>query len=131
MYINKNSLIINNLNIGQYLIEVEYGYNKVWGNDTGRNLKFKMTGTFGGVVVKLRLKFRKLSQTELELLAPILDSAFQTTSYYDPVLRRQNPIETYTGDWATLNRSTFTNVAKANESFTISVIATTPRESVS
>lgn len=127
MFIDKESLIINNVSMGQYLLQVEYGYSKVWGPDTGRNLKFKMTGTFGGVVVKLKLTFRKLTQAELELLAPILDSAWQQTTYYDPV-KRTRTMETYTGDWATLNKSTFIKHAKANESFDISVIATEPRE---
>lgn len=130
MYTDKNALIINNLNMGQYLTEVEFGFNKMWGSDSGRNLLAEMSGTFLGVVVKLRLTFKPLTQSELETIAPILDSAWQTTSYYDPVLRRQNPIQTYTGDWSTLNKNIFTNVARANESFSISVIATKPRESV-
>lgn len=127
MFIDKNSLIINGVNMGQYLVQVEYGYNKVWGPDTGRNLKFKMTGTFGGIVVKLRLTFAKLTQQELETLAPILDSPWQQTTYYDPV-KHTRTMETYTGDWATLNKTTFVNNARANESFDISVIATAPRE---
>lgn len=127
MFIDANSLIINGVNMGQYLLQVEYGYNKVWGPDTGRNLKAKTTGTFLGVVVKLKLTFRKLTRQELELLAPILDSAWQQTTYYDPI-KGTRTMETYTGDWAILNKSTFIKHAKANESFDISVIATEPRE---
>lgn len=130
MFLNKDSIKINDNSIGKYLLQVEYGYNKAWGPDTGRNMKAKISGTFLGVVPKLRLTFGKTTQEELEFLAPILDSAFQTTTYYDPVLKRNNPIETYTGDWATLNKNTFTNVARANESFEISVIATEPREEI-
>ena len=128
MFVDKDSFLINNLSIGKYVTEIEFGYNKMWGPDSGRNLKAKMSGTFLGVVPKFRLNFIKLTQQELETLAPILDSAFQNTTYYDPVLKRMNTIETYTGDWATLNRNTFTDVARANESFSISVIATEPRE---
>ena len=29
MFIDKNSLAINGVNIGQYLLQVEYGYNKI------------------------------------------------------------------------------------------------------
>ena len=130
MYINENSLIIDGLNMGEYLTQVEFGFNKVWGPESGRNLKSIMSGTFLGIVVKLKLTFKPTTQEELELLAPILDSPSQSTSYYDPVLKRQNIIETYTGDWATLNKNVFSNVARANESFTISVIAIAPRESV-
>ena len=128
MFINKDSFLINNISIGQYVTEIEYGYNKMWGPDSGRNLKAKMSGTFLGVIPKFRLNFIPLTQEELELLAPILDSAYQNTTYYDPVLKQMTTIETYTGDWATLNKNTFTNVARANESFNISVIATEPRE---
>lgn len=81
------------------------------------------TGTLIGVFPKLKFTFRKLTQKELEYLAPILDSATQNTTYYDPYLKRLYTMSTYTGDWATRNRNTFTNVAKANESFSISFIA--------
>lgn len=127
MFLDKDSLFINNVNLGQYLVEVEYRYNKTWGKDSGRNLLAEMSGTFLGVVVKLKLTFRKLTQQELELLAPILDSAWQQTTYYDPVKKAMTTMDTYTGDWATLNKSTFINHAKANESFSISVIAVRPR----
>lgn len=127
MFLDKDSLFINNVNLGQYLVEVEYGYNKTWGKDSGRNLLAEMSGTFLGVTVKLKLTFGKLTQQELELLAPILDSAWQQTTYYDPVKKAMTTIDTYTGDWATLNKSTFINHARANESFSISVIAVKPR----
>lgn len=127
MFIDKNSLIINGVSMGQYLLQVEYDYNKMWGPDTGRNLKAKMSGSYLGVVPKLRLTFGKLTQAELELIAPILDSAWQTTTYYDPV-KGERAMETYTGDWKTLNKTTFVRHARANESFDISVIAVEPRE---
>lgn len=128
MLIDKNSLKVNGVDFAQYITEVEFGYNKMWGPDSGRNMKARMSGTYLGVIVKLKLNFRKLTQIELENVAPILDSAWQETTYYDPKLKRLNTIETYTGDWATRNRNTFTNVAKANEPFEISVIAVEPRE---
>lgn len=127
MYINENSLIINNVNMAPYIESVEFGYNKMW-SDAGRNMKAKMTGTFLGIVVKLRLNFKPTTQAELEILAPILDSSSQTTSYYDPLLKTQNSISTYTGDWSTLNKNVFSNVARANGKFSISVIAIEPRE---
>lgn len=132
MFINKDSLQIkksggNYVNLGQYLTQVEYGYNKLWGNDTGRNLKGKTVGTFLGIVPKLRLSFAELTQEELETISPILNSPWQTTKFYSPDDRQMIEIATYTGDWATINKNIFTNVARANESFEISVIATTPR----
>lgn len=123
MFIDKDSLIIDGINMGQYITEVEYGYNKLWANDSGRNLAGVQTGTLIGIFVKLKVNFKKLTQSELELIAPILDKATQNVTYYDPVKKSKITISTYTGDWATLNRNTFTNVAKANESFSISFIA--------
>lgn len=128
MLIDANSLIINGVYMAQYLLQIEYGWNKMWGPDTGRNMKAKMSGTYLGVVPKLKLTFRKLTQAELELLAPILDTAWQSTTYYDPVLHRNETIETYTGDWETLQKTTFALKAKPMESFSISVIATEPRD---
>lgn len=127
MFIDKNSLIINNVYMGDYLLEVEYGYNKLWSNDSGRNLAGDQTGTLIGIYPKLKLTFAPLTQAELELIAPILDSPIQNTIYYDPVKQALTSMSTYTGDWATTNRNTFTNVARANESFSISVIARSRR----
>lgn len=123
MYINKDSLIIEGLNLGEYITEVEYGYNKLWANDAGRTLAGSQSGTLIGIFPKLRVNFKKLTQEELELIAPILDQATQNIQYYDPVKRVMTTMSTYTGDWATLNRNTFTNVARANESFSISFIS--------
>lgn len=127
MYLNKNSLSIDGVNMGNYLLEVEYGYNKLWSNDSGRNLAGTQTGTLIGIFPKLKLTFAPLTQAELETIAPILDRATQNTTYYDPVKRAMTTMSTYTGDWATTNRNTFTNVARANESFSISVIARSRR----
>lgn len=124
MLLNKDSLKVRGVdNFTNYITQVEYGYNKLWGPDSGRNMAFKQVGTLGGIFPKLKISFRKLSQQELEAIAPTLDSASQFVTYYDPVLRRLYEMETYTGDWATRNMNTFTNVAKANESFEISFIA--------
>ena len=127
MYIDKNSLIIDGVNMGQYLTEVEYGYNKLWGEDSGRNLNGDQTGSFLGVFPKLRLTFRELTQAELEILVPILDTATQNVTYYDPYKKALTTMTTYTGDWATTNKNIFTNVANANESFQISFIARSKR----
>jgi hypothetical protein len=123
MFINGDSLIIDGINMGKYVTEVEYGYNKLWASDSGRNLAGVQSGTLIGIFPKLKVNFRKLTKAELEMIAPILDKPTQNVTYYDPVLKRAYTMSTYTGDWATLNRNTFENVAKANESFSISFIA--------
>lgn len=128
MYVDKDSLIINGLNMGKYVSEVEFGYNKLWGPESGRNLNGDNSpNTFIGIYPKLRLTFIPTTQEELETLAPILDSPVQNTTYYDPVLKSKTTISTYTGDWATSNKNTFSNVARANSSFNISVIANKKR----
>ena len=38
MFIDKDSIIINNINMGDYLIQADFEYNKLWSSDTGRNL---------------------------------------------------------------------------------------------
>ena len=127
MYIDKNSLTINSVNMGEYLTEVEFGYNKLWSEDSGRNLSGSQSGTLIGIFVKLRLSFRDLSKNELETLVPILDAPTQSVTYYDPYKKASNTITTYTGDWSTTNKNIFSNVAYANEPFQISFIAVNRR----
>lgn len=122
MYLDKDSFIMDGLNMGKYLTEVEFAYNKLWASDSGRNLAGTQSGTLIGIFPKFKLSFRKLTKEELQLIAPILDKATQNTTYNDPI-KGKITISTYTGDWSTLNRSTFDNVANANEPFSISVIA--------
>lgn len=128
MFLNKDSLIVDGIeNFGNYLLEVEYGYNKMWAGDSGRNLKGSNSGTFLGIFPKLRMTFKSTTQEELENLAQVLDEPEQFVTYYDPKLKRMYRMSTYTGDWATRNRSTFTNNARANQSFQISFIANEAR----
>lgn len=119
MFINANSITINGVSMGQYLLSAKYEYNKLWGSDTGRNLKGKFTGTLVGIFPKLILTFRKLTKSEMNIIAPILDSASQTVQYYDPKLNDTKTITTYTGDWSYENKKIVTK----NESFECSFIA--------
>lgn len=122
MFINKNSIVINNVNMGQYLVEAEYQYNKLWGSDSGRNLAGEQSGTLLGIFPKLVLTFKKLSKSELEVIAPILDSATQSVTYYDPVKRANTTMDTYTGDWKVTNTS-IVDEDRLNEGFNVSFIA--------
>ena len=123
MFIDKDSLIVNGVNFAEYVTEVKYGYNKLWAEDSGRNLAGTQSGTLIGIFPKLEVSFKKLTREELETIAPILDKATQNVTYYDPIKKGLYTMSTYTGDWATLNRNTFENVARANEAFSISFIA--------
>ena len=103
MLLDKNSLVINGVKMAQYLTSVVYNYNKLWGEDSGRTLNGSMVATLVGTVIKIECSFRKLTKAELEVIAPILDSATQTVTYYDPVKKANTTIETYTGDWNITN----------------------------
>lgn len=118
MFVDKDSIIINNISMGQYLVQADYEYNKLWASDSGRNLAGKQTGTLIGVFPKLVLQFRSLSRDELHLLAPILDSARQVVQYYDDNKGANITMETYTGDWKITNK----NIGK-NEGFSCSFIS--------
>lgn len=105
MYIDSNSLVINGLNMGSFILEAKFGYHKLWSEDSGRNLAGTQSGTLIGIFPKITVQFKKLSQSELEIIAPILDSSIQNVTYYDPNKQSNITISTYTGDWELLNRS--------------------------
>lgn len=141
MFTDKDSIQVkvgygNYISLGQYLVEAKFQYNKLWGEDTGRNLAGKQTGTLIGIFPKLVLEFRKLTKEELEIIVPILDASKQTVKYYDPYKRAINTMETYTGDYEISNKNlvgTFvdnngiTSIRK-NEGFSVSFIAREKRQ---
>ena len=126
MFINKNSIIINGVNMGQYIVEAKFGYNKLWSSDSGRNLAGVQSGTLVGIFPKLILQFRKLTKSELEIIVPILDSATQSVTYYDPNKKQNITMTTYTGDYEIVNKSIIDSNRK-NEGFSCSFIAVRKR----
>ena len=122
MFIDKNSIIINGISMGQYIVEARYSYNKLWASDSGRNLAGVQSGTLIGIFPKIILEFRPLTKSELELLAPVLDSARQNTTYYDPYKKAYLTMETYTGDYEISNKNII-DEDKKNVGFSISFIA--------
>lgn len=122
MFVNKDSIIINDISMGQYLVQADYEYNKLWASDSGRNLAGEQTGTLIGIFPKLVLQFRKLTKDEVHLLAPILDSARQTVQYYDDNKGAMVTMTTYTGDWKLVNKG-----IEQNEPFSCSFISTKKR----
>ena len=125
MFINKDSLIVNNINLGKYIVEARYGYNKLWSSDSGRNLAGTQSGTLIGIFPKIVVQFRKLTQTELETLVPVLDSVRQTVQYYDPNKKAMTTMTTYTGDYEVINKGIIGHIK--NEGFQISFISTKRR----
>ena len=125
MFIDKDSLIVNGINLGRYIVQATYSYNKLWSNDSGRNLAGVQSGTLIGIFPKIVVQFRKLTQTELETLAPVLDSARQTVKYYDPNKKAMTTMTTYTGDYEIVNKGIVGHIK--NEGFQISFISTKRR----
>ena len=126
MFINKDSITINSVSMGQYIVEAKYSYNKLWASDSGRNLAGAMVGTLIGIFPKIILQFRKLTKDELEIITPILDSASQSVTYYDPTKKQNVTMTTYTGDYEIVNK-TIIKSGRKNEGFSCSFIATRKR----
>lgn len=126
MFVNKNSIIINGVNMGDYIVQAQYGYNKLWSNDTGRNLAGVQSGTLIGIFPKIILQFKPLTKSELEIIVPILDRPSQTVTYYDPNKKTNVTMTTYTGDYEVVNKNIISgNVT--NEGFSCSFISTRKR----
>jgi len=127
MLIDINSLVINSVNMGNYITEARISYNKVWGDDTGRNtLSGNFTGTLKGIFPKITVQFAPLNQTDIEALVQILDSATQSVTYYDPYKKQSVSMTTYSSDYELLYKNLMDNGANA-EGFSCSFIATKKR----
>lgn len=131
MFIDKNSITItvdnNTINIGQYLVQATYQFNKLYGQDTGRNLAGRFSGTLIGIFPKLIFQFRALTKSELETIVTILDAPRQSVTYYDPLKKTYVTMQTYTGDYEIINKNIIDNDSK-NEPFSCSFIAVSKRE---
>lgn len=131
MFIDTDSIKVNNISLGPYLVEAKYSYNKLWGKDTGRNLAGTNSGTLIGIFPKIVCQFRKLTKSELEYLVPIFDSPTQNLRYYDPNKKAYVTMSTYTGDYEITNRYIINNEsynnAHKNLGFSISFIANKKR----
>lgn len=100
MFIDKNSLIINDLNMSKYITEATFGFYDTWSSDTGYNtLSGNFTGTFKGTYPKITIKFAKsLSIEDLKILTTtIFRTVTQTITYDDPDGTRKT-INTHKGD---------------------------------
>ena len=126
MFINKNSITINGVSMGQYILEAQFGYNKLWAEDSGRNLAGVMSGTLLGVFPKIVLQFGRLTKEQIETITPILDSPRQTVTYYDPNKKANVTMETYTGDYEIVNKSIIDS-KHTNEGFSCSFISISAR----
>lgn len=122
LFIEKNSIVINGISMGQYIVEAKYEYHKLWAPDSGRNLAGAQTGTLIGIFPKIILQFKSLTRNEFEFLIPILDGPRQTVTYYDPSKKQNITMETYSGEYEILNRHIITDTTK-NKGFSCSFIS--------
>ena len=118
MFLNKDSLYMDNISMGKYLTQVKYGYHKLWSSDSGRALSGKQSGTLIGIFPKFTLSFRSLTEKELTYLEPHFDNARQTIKYIDPNKNKEISIETYSGDWEIVYKN-----IKKGQAFDLSFIA--------
>lgn len=123
MYISKDSLIINNINVGKYITEATFGFYDTWSSDTGFNtLSGNFVGTFKGTYPKITIKFAKsLSIDDLKILTTsIFRTTSQTIIYDDPDGTRKT-ITTHKGDLAIK----FTGIKK-KEAFSYDFVGNNP-----
>lgn len=107
MVINKDSIVASytksgttkTFKLAPYLTKANFGYNKEWDADAGRNLAKSVVGSFD-IFPKIICYFKPLNKEELDELSPLFNSSIQSFTYYDPELRRLNTMNTYTGNWA-------------------------------
>ena len=118
MFVDKDSIKVNGISFGKYLTQADFQYNKLWAEDSGRNLAGTQSGTLIGIFPKIEMQFRRLTKEEVHEIALILDSASQTVQYYDDNKGQSVSMDTYTGDWTLSNKS-----INVNEPFSISFIA--------
>ena len=122
MFIESGSIQIDGVDISNYIIDVEYSYNKLWSQNTGRSLSGKMTGKLLGIFPKFIVQFRPLTKNEIVTISRLLDKATQNFRYYDVNENQYKTIKTYTGDWSVKNQN-----INENEPFSVSFIAVNRR----
>lgn len=131
MFIDENSIQIkvgngSYVNMGQYISSAKYGFHKLWSEDSGRALSGKMVGSLKGIFPKITLSFNPLTKSQLEEITDILDSAYQTTKYYDPKKKQYVEMATYSNDWENNNKNIIEGAVR-NQPFEWSVIAVEKR----
>jgi len=88
MLLDKNSLIIDGINMAKYLTKVTFGYHKIWSSDTGRNMAGTNSGTLVGIFPKITMTFRKLNDEEIGTVLSLFNKAENKVTFYNPDLNR-------------------------------------------
>jgi|GEM_PF-3341798 len=105
---------------GMILTPFKIGRPKLWGDDTGRLMSGEMTGTLKGIFPKLTVIFAPKNESDLEKLCNILDTAWQTIEYYNPIQHKVVQLGTYTNDYEV----SIINAVPFFDDVTVSFIAT-------
>lgn len=96
--VDKDSIKIDGVSMGQYLIGATIGYYKLWSSDSGRNMAGTNTGTLVGIFPKVQLNFRSLSDSELNQILKLVNKANMTLTYWDTELQQEKSLSCYAGD---------------------------------
>ena len=89
MLIDKNSLVIDGVNMAQYLTQVKFGYHKIWASDTGRSLSGDNSGTLKGIYPKITMTFRRLNENEVGIILSLFNKAENKVTFYNPDLKKK------------------------------------------
>lgn len=89
MLVDKNSLIIDGVEMAQYITKAKFGYHKIWGKDTGRALSGDNSGTLKGIYPKITMTFRKLNDEEIGTVLSLFNKAENKVTFYNPDLKKK------------------------------------------
>lgn len=82
-----------------YITSYKIGRNKLWGEDTGRNMAGKMKGSLIGVFPKIILEIGYITDEELVTLENILDAPSITVEYYSNKYKTTKTGSFYASDY--------------------------------
>lgn len=93
-------LIINGRNWTQNILTpFKVGRHKLWGDDTGRTMDGKNSGTLIGIFPKITVLIYPKNEAEMMELTEVLDRPSQSISYYSARHKTMKSLGTYTNDY--------------------------------
>lgn len=99
MNYNGNLLKLNNLVLDDYIISYKISRNKLWADDTGRNMQGSMKGSLVGNFPKIMLEIVPLDADIMSQLEQILDEASINVEYYNDKYKCTCSSKFYAGDY--------------------------------
>lgn len=91
-------LKINGIEI-KHITQYSIQSNKLWADDSGRNMAGENKGTLVGVFPKILLKVKPKSKSEVSQLMNLLDLAEITVDWYDFKTQKTYTSSNYSGDY--------------------------------